>query len=291
MINELLKLVLPKITVFFNNHDKWIFRKREISQILTEMHKDWNIPDTMAIQEFTSFLEDNSKFEKIELRFPKRKEVLYSWGEVDIYHIAMKLKPKAYLSHFAAMSLHNLTDQIPKTIYLNSEQQAKPAVAGDLEQSRIDNAFKAKPRVSNRVANFGDYRICLLNGKHTSNLGVVDGVLSTNFSVRITNIERTLIDIAVRPFYAGGVFEVLEAYRRAYDKFNVADLVEMLKRLSYVYPYRQAIGFYMEKAGYYSEQDLKLLTEPEFAYDFYLTHQIRNPEYSERWRLYFPKGL
>jgi len=291
MINEFLKFILPRIITFFDNRDQRIFRKREISQILRQKNKDWHIPDTMTVNEVTSFLEDNSKLKKIELRFPKRNEVLYSWGEVDIFHIAMKLKPRAYLSHFAAMSIHNLTDQIPKTIYLNSEQQAKPAVAGNLEQSRIDNAFKAKPRVSNRVANIGDYRICLLNGKHTSNLGVVDGVLDTNFSVRITNLERTLIDIVVRPFYAGGVFEVLEAYRRAGGKFRVSELVEMLRELAYTYPYHQAIGFYMDRSGSYSEDELKLLMEPGFEYDFYLTHQIKDPEYSERWRLFFPKGL
>ena len=36
--------------------------------------------------------------------------------------------------------------------------------------------------------------------------------------IRLTNIERTLIDIAVRPVYSGGVFEVLKAYRLAKDK-------------------------------------------------------------------------
>ena len=112
-----------------------------------------------------------------------------------------------------------------------------------------------------------------------------------NFSLRITNIERTLIDIAVRPFYAGGVFEVTEAYRRACGKFKVADLVEMLHELAYTYPYRQAIGFYMDRSGSYSEDELKLLMEPGFEYNFYLTHQIKNPDYSDRWRLFFPKGL
>ena len=38
--------------------------------------------------------------------------------------------------------------------------------------------------------------------------------------VRVTDLERTLIDIAVRPEYAGGVYEVLNVYRLAKGKVS-----------------------------------------------------------------------
>ena len=109
--------------------------------------------------------------------------------------------------------------------------------------------------------------------------------------IRVTGVERTLIDAAVRPFYSGGVFEVLEAYRRARKTVNVALLAELLKRLDYIYPYHQAIGLYMEKAGCYSTGEMASMEAFGLQYDFYLTHQMKKPEHSSRWRIYFPQGF
>ena len=64
----------------------------------------------------------------------------------------------------------------------------------------------------------------------------------------------------------------------------------MLKKLDYVYPYHQAIGFYMERAGYKPAQ-LERLRSMGLDFDFYLTHGMREPEYSKEWRLYHPRGL
>ena len=64
--------------------------------------------------------------------------------------------------------------------------------------------------------------------------------------LRFTNLERTLIDAAVRPVYAGGVFEVRKAYQLAKEKVSVNRLAALLQKLNYIYPYHQAIGFYLE---------------------------------------------
>ena len=49
----------------------------------------------------------------------------------------------------------------------------------------------------------------------TNALGVIEIQGSEDETLKVTGIERTLIDIAVRPVYAGGVFEVLKAYKLA----------------------------------------------------------------------------
>ncbi|MFC4275817.1 hypothetical protein [Achromobacter aloeverae] len=68
----------------------------------------------------------------------------------------------------------------------------------------------------------------------------------------MTNLERTLIDITVHPAYAGGVFEVLNAFQLAKEQVSVDALAAMMKVIGHTYPYHQAIGFYVERAGYRS---------------------------------------
>jgi len=67
-------------------------------------------------------------------------------------------------------------------------------------------------------------------------------------------------------------------------------MVETLKKLDYVYPHHQAIGFLMERAGY-GETRYAMLSELGLKFDFYLSHEMKQPEYSEKWRLFFPRGF
>ena len=60
--------------------------------------------------------------------------------------------------------------------------------------------------------------------------------------------------------------------------------------MHFIYPYHQAIGFYLQKAGY-SENQYNLFKRNGFEFKFYLTYNILNKEYSNDWNLYFPKGL
>ena len=67
----------------------------------------------------------------------------------------------------------------------------------------------------------------------------------------------------------------------AIERISINKLSAMLKKLNFTYPYHQAIGFYLEKAGVYSESQIKIIEKFQRKYDFYLTHQntLKNGNY------------
>jgi len=291
MRNTRFNIAKDDITELFENHEQRTFSKSNISNILNTNRKFWRLSESLTIGKFIQLLLEHTKLKEHELQFPREKIVIYSWSDISVFELSSSIKGDPYLTHYTALFLHNLTEQIPKTIYVNIEQPEKPRSKSPLSQENIDKAFSRPQRVSKNIAVLYDYKVCRLNGKFTNKLGVTNIKGSQGEDLLVTDIERTLIDSVVRPAYSGGVFEVLKAFLRAKDKVSINKLTATLKKLDYVYPYHQAIGFYLEKAGVYNDSQIQLLKKFDFKYDFYLTHKMADIEYSKEWGIYYPKGF
>jgi hypothetical protein len=263
---------------------------RELKKILQNIINLKFYEENIGIDDLKTFLIEESRLHKIAFQTP-RTETLYVWDSIDKYTLLSTLRPNGYYSHFTAMHLHGLIDYEPESIFFNNEQSAR-LVGGNLEQSRIDNAFKKKQRITTAQTNYKGKVYLLLNGKQTGNYGVTQMMTPSNIEVPVTNLERTLIDITVRPAYAGGVTSVIQAYRYVQSNVSIFELSKALRSLNYIYPYHQCIGFYMDMAGNYDDDDIKqFLNFKPFEYDFYLDYAIENPVYSQKWRLYYPENL
>lgn len=291
MAEPRIRIAKADIIEAFEQCQTAVLTRADLERILRDKRAFWRLRQGMTTEEFIKFLLHETKLRKVPLDFPHRKVLRYVWGEIPLYELLMSIDGKCYLSHYTAVHMHGLTDQLPKTIYVNREQPPKPSVSGSLIQERIDVAFKRPARVSSNFVDYQGRRVYLLSGKQTGNLGVIETEGADQAIVRVTDIERTLIDITVRPEYAGGVFEVLKAYRLAHGKVSTNKLAATLKKLDYLYPYHQAIGFYLDRAGVYRKTAIELLRRFECKHDFYLMHQMKDKAYSEKWRLFHPKGL
>jgi predicted transcriptional regulator of viral defense system len=288
------RLTVAKKDIFslFDDSAQKVYSQAQLAEILSKQRVYWRLAGRTTARDFIAFLERQGKLNANTFRATKydRETTRYSWGDASIYELGQSLQTRGYLSHATAVALHGLTDLIPKTLYLNVEQSPKPAPSGPLTQRGIDQAFSRKQRQSNMTYDHDGWSVTIINGKNTKALGVEELVGPSEERLRVTNLERTLIDIVVRPTYAGGIFQVLEAYRAAQDRVSTNRLVATLKKLDYIYPYHQAIGFLLDRAGYGDKRSV-MLRKLGLEHDFYLAHGVQQPEYSSEWRLFYPKGL
>ena len=281
-----------QIIDFFNDYPARVFTYEDLAQIMFKNSEAWDLAARQTLTGFVEFLLQNTKLEVIVLEsetFPKLNR--YIWGQPSVYAVAQTIKRNSYLSHGSAVFLLGLTELLSKTVHLNFEQSQKPQYRSELLQENIDRAFSRPQRKTKFVYRYDDYKIIVTNGKFTNRLEVSPVTTLNSETVDATRIERTLIDITVRPGYAGGVSEVLEVYKRAKDSISVSTLLAILKKLDYIYPYHQSIGFYMERAGY-SEKQYSRLQKLGIDHDFYITYQLPDSKkFDRKWRLYYPESL
>lgn len=289
-----IQIAKADIVAHFDKLKSRVLRFKEIAAILTEQREFWRLAQSTHTQQFIEFLSQSSKLKKIEFGFPHRLEICYTWGDVPFLEVLLHLRKGCYFSHYTALRTHGLTEQVPKTLYLTSERTTP--TLGDtavVVDQQINEAMARPPRMSNNFVDVMGRRIYLLNGQNTGNFGVVVQEVSDGEATvvgRVTDLERTLIDISVRPFYAGGVFEVAKAFELARPNASINKLVAMLKRLDFIYPYHQAIGYYAERAGYKTPQ-LDLLRRLPMKHDFFLSHAMSGVRFIPEWRLFVPNGF
>lgn len=275
------------IRAFFKNHPQTVYTREQLGETLESQRQLWNLPVSMDTNKFIQKLLDIEILQQREILFsgaPQAK-VRYKKASASAFEIAVSLVKKSFLSHFSAVFLHGLTTQVPKTIYVSFEQGKKNRDTQELRQEAVDAAFAKPQRRSGTTAVYEGYTLILHSGMYSNRSGIT---LINNMPV--TNIERTLIEITVRPGYAGGVFSVLEVYRKALNKISVNKMAALLDKFQFLYPYHQAIGFYLTKAGM-SHEKLTVFHTRKMTLDFYLTYEIADKAYDPTWKIYYPQGM
>jgi hypothetical protein len=282
-----------QIIAYFENLPRYALTDADLAGILFKRAGEWRLAANTSVDKFVRFLLEATAMRRVSIvpvgENVHRTVTRYVWADASPYAVAATLESRAYLSHGTAVLLHGLTDQLPSVICVSREQSQQYGRESTLEQEGIDNAFSQPERRSNALFTYDNFKVVLLHGKNTGRLEV-GTITYGREQLSVTKLERTLIDITVRPAYAGGVYQVLEAYRRAQSDMSTSILLATLKKLDYVYPYHQAIGFYMQRAGYKPEQ-YERLRRLGLNHDFYLAHGLREGEFDSAWRLHFPKGF
>ncbi len=278
-----------------------VLHERDVTALFDEKRAFWRLAKSMSTTAFLTTMRQRTQLKPIRFAFPQREVSGYTWGSVPLMETLLGLVAHSYYSHYTALRIHGLTEQVPKTLYLSHERRGTQTSKGaesavHFDQSAIDSAFAREPRASKNELELPDegVRVVLLQGAQQDELGVVNGEVNLGgdapLKLRYTNLERTLIDSVVRPFYCGGVPEVAKAFQNARNTLSTNTMAAMLRKMAFGYPYHQAIGFYLERSGY-KESAIKLFEKLPMERDFYLTHAMGSTSFNKRWRLYVPKGF
>lgn len=283
---------LPEILQYFADNPRNVYSITDIYQVRhSKGWVDWKLPKSLSSTGLLNLLLKNNALKTMDIYFPKQQFQRFVYGKPNIWAYCISLIKNSYYTHRTALYIHGLINKDHNEIYLNFEQRRNSASnSTSLTQNRINFALSKPQRVSNNIADFEGYKIHLLNGQNTNRYGVI----KTNFNgteIYVTDLERTLIDIVVRSSYTGGIKEIFNCYKAAKGKISIEKLAETLKHLALVYPYHQCIGFLLEKTGNYDSVEIKKLKDFGLKYDFYLTREISEKEYSKEWKLYYPSNI
>ena len=284
---------LTEITSALLSRRPRAFLLRELEGFVKPFLAESSLSPRAAFEMTLEELLEAKTLRKLELlpEDPRYKPITrYTANDCTPLEIASSLKSSGFFSHATAAFLHGLTDVVPKVFYINHEQSPKPAPASPLRQSTIDNAFQRKQRLSRYIFRNDSARFVLLNGKNTKRLGVISMTGPDGSKYKVTDLERTLVDCVVRPAYSGGIVQVLESFEQAGGRLDCKRLSKTLAKLNYRYPYHQAIGFLLERAGF-TTKDTKPFKDLGQEFSFYLSYGVKNPVLDRSWNLFIPKGF
>ena len=269
-----------------------VWLRGDLSALLAANKAEWKLPASMTAGRFLSYLLEKSLLREVELVSERYGSLTrYVWRNASQYEVFSSIKPRSYLVQATAIFLHNLTDLDPKIIYVNSEQTPKPPANRDtISQATINRAFANKQRESQLIYKHSSQSCVVISGKNTGDLGVVEFRDANDIPLRLTDLERTLIDAVVRPSYAGGFANVAEAYARAAGRLSTNRIIAYLKKLNHAYPYHQIIGFLMTRTGH-PRNSIAMVRDLGISHDFFADYGMKNPDFDSDWRVFFPKGL
>jgi len=296
--SPLFNKALPRIQSYFDNLKEsgvFIFSLGELAAILDDIKKKITLPHSMTVRLFSALLEP---YGLTIIKAPYKQypivRYLWKWNESsrDIYayyKFTQSAFPDAHFSHFSALFLHGLTEQVPKQLFIRTDLDRSSDHSSALTQDGIHKAFARPARPTTFRFTIDDVEVIRLWCKKSPSTSVMKlRIPSSSFTV--TTVERTLLDCMIRPGYAGGCSTVLDAFRSAQDTVTVTSLLRYLHDLNLLYPYHQVLGWYLDRSGFDPRQVAEL-DKLEKAFDFYADYALNNPIFDKRWRVYYPQEL
>ena len=151
------------------------------------------------------------------------------------FEIAMSLVNPAAISHWSAISYHQLTEQVPRTVFVLTTTEAL------IPRERSSTSGRSR-----RGCDIGGITYRFIQVRPHRYFGARRGWVGDT-RVWITDLERTLLDGLSMPRYCGDFTEVLHAFEVGIERVDVERMAEYASRMSTVASKR--LGWALEWNG------------------------------------------
>jgi len=182
------------------------------------------------------------------------------------FEIAMSLAKKASISFYSAFHYHQLTEQLPRVIFVSVPSTMTVPLEGNKLMCHINGI---------------EYRFF----KQTEGLvfGYSDVWINREALITITDLERTLLDGLRFPQYCGGFQEVFHAFKISKDRINKKKIIDYALQMERVTIKR--LGYMFEVVGIGDQYTKLLLKIPVKSYNKLDPTKPRSGRYNKKWML------
>ena len=167
-----------------------------------------------------------------------------------------------FFSHYSAMHLHGMTSASIQTIFISRPEQRR--VSKDL-------------RIPVRFVTIPQKKLWGLEEKWVTN----------EEKVRVSDLERTVLDILDRPDLSGGISEIARGLWLAKKEINGSRLLDYAKRFDSLAAVKR-LGFLMENLDLVSEEaidKIHKLIQSSTSYAFLDPASKKEGKFLDRWHL------
>lgn len=164
-----------------------------------------------------------------------------------------------YISHYSAMEMHNMLTQPLNKVYISSPKRQLPP-----------KKFKD--------------RFQFIYIKHSKIWGIEESWVTNQDKVRVSDIERTIIDCLWQPNYAGGVSEIAKGIWIIKGKINFNRLIKYCNKFN-KYVVNKRLGFILQHLGIENNISNQLKNMSNKRYDILDPSLPINVKYKNEWNL------
>ncbi|UCG92256.1 MAG: hypothetical protein JSV97_00685 [candidate division WOR-3 bacterium] len=180
------------------------------------------------------------------------------------YVIAREIanSPDYYVSYYSAMDIHNMLTHPITTVFVTTPRQV----------------YKKQRIVGNATFEF-----TYMNKKNI--WGIEKIWVTQSEQVRVSNIERTIIDCLYRPKYCGGVMEIIKGLWIQKEKLEFNKLLDYLKKFN-KFVVNKRLGYILESLNLasinYLDQIREIINDEYYLFDPLLSTE---KTYKNSWKL------
>ena len=216
-------------------------------------------------------------------------------GSPNVFDIALSLKKKSFITGYIVFSFLGWTEYIPKVIHINWKRNPFNKINTPIDNITLQKiAYKPKSISKLRLI-YNEYEIIVLNGQ------VFKNNYSNHFRLlnEITELppysetyieERLIIESLINYQYFGGADIVWQAGLNQFNKLDLDLIFKIYKELDLIYPYANAIGYWMEKSNISKNiiSKWEKLVNKHLQFHLFMGDSERR-FFNKKWNLYIPK--